>query len=141
MLPGAAVSVLGGLGITGSSALARALLPVAEPLFIASAALVLVSALACSRLVVVLSGAGAALLYLSMFQLASGEATGGGAGSMSMMAMHPSHRAPSAMHADALTFYLGLLVLVVAAALAAWRRHRNACRPLLRMPQLRAAGR
>jgi hypothetical protein len=76
MLPGVAVGALGAVGITGSSALARTLSPVAEPLFIASAALILISALACSRLVLTLSGAGVALLYVSMFVLAAGGAAG-----------------------------------------------------------------
>lgn len=114
-------------------------MPVAEPLFIASAALVLIGALGCSRLVVLLSAAGTALLYLSMFQLASGAAAGGGAGSRSMTAMHQSHQAPSAVHADAATFYLGLVVLVAAAVVFAWRRHRHACRPLVRFDLLRTA--
>jgi hypothetical protein len=138
MLPGAAVSLLGVIGITGSSALAITLGHVAEPLFIASAALILISALACSRLVALLSGAGATLLYLSMFQLATGAASG--AGSMSMTAMRQSHHA-SALHANAATFYLGLVMLVSAAALAAWRRHRHLCQPLIRIPQLRVARR
>jgi hypothetical protein len=138
MLPAAAGSVLGVVGITASSGLALTLGRVAEPLFIASAVLILLSALACSRLVVALSGAGALLLYLSMFQLATSNPSSGG--SMSMMAMHQPHQA-SASHANAATFYAGLLMLVSAAALAAWRRHRHQCRPLLRIPELRAARR
>jgi len=51
MLPGATAGALGAIGIGGSSALARTLSPVAQPLFIASAILVLLGALACSRLV------------------------------------------------------------------------------------------
>src|ERR671930_1863978 len=58
MLPGAAAGVLGAIGISGSSALARALSPVAEPLFIVSGVLVIVGALACGRLVTLLSVAG-----------------------------------------------------------------------------------
>ena len=58
MLPGAAAGVLGAIGISGSSALARAVSPVAEPLFIVSAVLVIVGALACGRLVAQLSVAG-----------------------------------------------------------------------------------
>jgi hypothetical protein len=139
MLPGAAASVLSVVGITGSSGLAVTLGRVAEPLFIASAVLILLSALACSRLVVLLSAVGATLLYLSMFQLASGNASGGG-GSMSTMAMNQTQHASSA-HANAATFYTGLLMLISAAALAVWRRHRRQCRPLLRIPELRAARR
>ena len=137
MLPGAAASVLGVVGITGSSGLAITLAGVAEPLFIASAVLVLISAMACSRPVTALSAAGVTLLYLSMFQLASASATGDG-GSMSMMAMHQPHHAPS-MHANAPTFYLGVTMLVSSTVLAAWRRHRHQCQPLLRLPRLRAA--
>jgi hypothetical protein len=136
MLPGAAANALSVLGITGSSALAVTFARVAEPLFIASVVLILISALACSRLVTFLSAAGATLLYLSMFQLASGTSAPGGA--MSMMAVHPAHQA-TVMHANAPTFYLGLITLISSAALAAWRRHRHQCQPLLRLPQLRPA--
>ena len=138
MLPGAAASVLSVVGITASSGLAVTLARVAEPLFIASAALILISALACSRLVAVLSAAGATLLYLSMFQLAGSTSTSGD--SMSMMAMHQSRHTPT-VHANAATFYLGLAMLVSAMALAGWRRHRHRCRPLLRIPELRVARR
>jgi hypothetical protein len=137
MLPGATASVLGVVGITGSSGLAIALAAVAQPLFIASAILVLISALACSRLVAALSSAAVALLYLSMFQLATSTATGG-SGSMSMTAMQHSGQAAST-HTNTPTFYLGLLLFISSAALAAWRRHAHKCRPLLRLPQLRAA--
>ena len=137
MLPGATASLLSVVGITGSSGLAIALAGVAEPLFIASAVLVLISALACSRLVAVLSAAGVTLLYLSMFQLAGSTSTGDG-GTMSMMVMHhPRH--PSGVHANAPMFYLGLVMLISSAVLAAWRRHQHRCRPLLHIPQLRAA--
>jgi len=141
MLPGAVASVLGALGITGSSALARTLSPIAEPLFIGSSALILLGALACSRLVVALSATGAALLYLSMFQLAMGGSTGSAGGSMSAMAIRRPHHPASVAHADASTFYLGLGILLAAAALAAWRRHRHACQPLLRIPPFSAAQR
>ena len=141
MLPGVAVGALGALGITSSSALARTLSPVAQPLFIGSAVLVLIGALACTRLVVVLSGAGAVLLYLSMFDLATGASTGSSGGTMSMTAMQQPHHAGSALHADAATFYLGLVLLVGAAVLRAWRRRRHECRPVLHIPPLRAAQR
>ena len=104
MLPGAAAGALGAIGISGSSALARALSPVAEPLFIVSAVLVVVGALACGRLVALLSVAGTALLYLSMFQLASGESRSGS--SMSTMTPQGTHHA--SLHAEAVSFYLGL---------------------------------
>jgi hypothetical protein len=140
MLPGVAAGALGAVGMTGSSALARTLSPVAQPLFIASAVLIVVSALACSRLVVALSGAGVVLLYLSMFQLATSGAAGNG-GSMTMTAMQQPHHPGSTLHANAATFYLGLVLLVGAAALRVWRRRRHECRPVLRIPQLGAARR
>jgi hypothetical protein len=134
MLPGVAVGALGAVGITGSGALARTLAPVAEPLFLVSAALILISALACSRLVATLSGAGVVLLYLSMFQLATGGAAGA-PGLMSMTAMQQPHHPGSALHANTVTFYLGLVLLVSAAALRVWRRRRHECQPLLRIPR------
>ena len=139
MLPSAATGALGALGSTGSSAVARTLSPITEPLFIGSAVLILLSAFACSRLVATLTAAGAALPYLSMFQLATGGATGrGSASSMSMMAMQPPHH-QSAPHTNAPTFYLGLALLIAAATLRLWRRRRHQCRPVLRIPPLRTA--
>jgi hypothetical protein len=131
MLPGAAAGVLGAIGISGSDALARALSPVAEPLFIVSGVLVIVGALACGRLVALLSVGGTALLYLSMFQLASDRSTGGG--SMSMMTTQRPHHA--SLHAEPMSFYLGLALLLSAFAFSFWRRRRRACRPLLRLSQ------
>ena len=130
MMPGAAAGVLGAIGISGSSALARTLSPIAEPLFIASAVLVIVGALACGRLVALLAVAGSVLLYLSMFQLASGRSTGG---SMSMMTMQRPHRA--SLQAEPVSFYVGLALLLSGFALSFWRRRRRQCRPLLRLPQ------
>ena len=132
MLPNAITGVLGVVGVTGSDALARTLSPVAEPLFIGSGALILIGALVCSRLVVLLAAAGTTLLYLSMFQLASGATRGGG--SMSMMSTQ--HRASSSLHADVTTFYVGLIVLVAALVLAAWRRNRRACNPVIALPRM-----
>lgn len=133
MLPTAAASALGAVGIGSSSELAQALSPIAQPLFIASAGLLLLGALACSRLVSLLTAAGSVLLYLSMFQLASGRPTRG-AGSMAAMSMqHPQHAA--ALHAEPITFYAGLATLVLAVALSLWRRRRHECRPLLHLPQ------
>jgi uncharacterized protein YjiS (DUF1127 family) len=132
MLPAAAAAALGAVGIGGSSALARALSSIAQPLFIASAVLLLLGALACSRLVSLLTASGSGLLYLSMFQLAAGTPTG--AGSRSAMSMqHPQH--PAALHAEPVAFYAGLAILVSALALSLWRRRRRECRPLLRLPQ------
>lgn len=132
MLPGAAAGALGAFGITGSGALARTLSPVAQPLFIASAALVVVGALACSRQVAAAAVAGSTLLYLSMFQLASAS----GGGSMSMTSMQQPGHGSTAPHAEPSTFYLGLALLAATFALSFWRRRHRACRPLLRLPQL-----
>jgi hypothetical protein len=137
MLPGAAAGVLGAIGISGSSALAQTLSPVAEPLFIASGILVIVGALACGRLVALLSLTGCVLLYLSMFQLASGGGSGGG--SMSMMNMQKAHHASP--RAEPVSFYLGLALLLVAFTLSFWRRRRRECRPLIRLPQPQTARR
>lgn len=131
MLPGAIAGALGAIGITGSSALARTLSPVAEPLFIASAVLLLFAALTCGRLVSLLAFAGSTLLYLSMFQLASGGNSGG---SMSMMSMQQPHDGSAAVEADATSFYAGLALLVAALGLSIWRRHRRECRPVVRLP-------
>jgi hypothetical protein len=98
-------------------------------LFIVSAVLIILGALACSRLVAVLSVAGTVLLYLSMFQLASRGSSG--AGSMSTMSMQ--HRA--SLHAEPVTFYLGLALLLSGFALSLWRRRRRQCRPVFRSEQ------
>jgi hypothetical protein len=135
MLPGAAAGALGAIGISGSSAFARTLSPVAERLFIASAVLVIVGALTCGRVVALLSVAGTVLLYLSMFQLASRGSTS--VGSMSMMTMQRPHNA--SLHAEPVSFYLGLALLLVTFALGIWRRRQRECRPLLRLPRLMTA--
>ena len=132
MLPGASAGVLGAIGIGGSSGLARTLSPVAEPLYIVSAVLVALGALACSRLVALLAISGSLLLYLSMFQLASGGLSSSG-GSMAGMTTQPHQQ--SALHAERATFYLGVALLVSGFALSFWRRRRHDCRPLLRLPQ------
>jgi hypothetical protein len=131
MLPGAAAGVLGALGIASSGGLARTLSPVAEPLFVGSSVLVIVGALACGRLVAILSVAGSVLLYLSMFQLASGGSSSGG--SMSMMA-RSDHR-QMALHAEPVSFYLCLALLLTAFVFSFWRRRRHACRPVVRLQQ------
>lgn len=137
MLPGAAAGALGAIGLTGSSALARTLSPVAEPLFVASAVLVLVGALACGRLVALFAIGGTTLLYLSMFQLASNGSSGARPGG-SMPEMSQPHYGSPPLHADTTSFYLGLSLLVVAFALSASRRRRRECRPLIRpRPALR----
>jgi hypothetical protein len=131
MLPGAAAGALGAIGISSSGALARTFSPVAEPLFIVSALLVILGALTCGRLAAVLSVAGSVLLYLSMFRLASGVSASGD--SMSMMTMSKHEHA--SLHAEAVSFYSGLALLLAVFAVRLWRRRRRACRPLLRRPR------
>lgn len=135
MLPGAVAGVLGAIGITGSSAFAQTLAPVAEPLFIASAVLLVLGALTCGRLVALLAVAGNVLLYLSMFQLASIGSIGGASshGSMSMMNMQQPHDGSATPAAEPTSFYLGLALLVTAFGLSVWRRHRRECQPLVRL--------
>jgi hypothetical protein len=91
--------------------------------------LVILGALACGRAVTVLALGGSILLYLSMFQLASSSASGGGT-SMAAMAMQSSH---GTLRADSSSFYTGLGLFVCALGLSAWRRHRRRCVPLLRL--------
>lgn len=135
MLPGAATGARA-IGLTSSSVLARTLSPVAEPLFIASAVLVLLGALACSRIVVLLAVGGSMLLYLSMLQLASNGSNGlRSGGSMSSISTQ-AHRGSSTLHADATSFYLGLVLLLAGFAVSIWRRQRGECRPLVRLPRL-----
>jgi len=129
MLPGAVAGALGVVGITGAGAIARTFSPVAEPLYIGSAILVVVGALACSRLVTLLAISGSTLLYLSMFQFTLRGPISGS--SMSGMAMHTNH---SMLHADPLSFYLGLAFFVTGLAVSIWRRRRQECQPLIRVP-------
>ncbi len=124
-LPAAVAAVLGTVGISETSVLARSLGSAAQPLFIASALLLTAGALGCSRLVAVLAAAGAILLYLSMFELAHG-----GSGSMAMTAMQHGQ---AAARADASTFYAGLALLLLSITLQIIRRHRGSCRPMLRL--------
>lgn len=130
MLPGAVAGALGAIGIGGSSALARTLSPVTQPLYIGSAILVIVGALTCSRLVSVFAIGGSLLLYLSMFELVSAGTSGA---AMSMSALQQPHRA-TRVHAEPVAFYVGLAFLLAAFALTLWRRRRRSCRPLLRLP-------
>lgn len=132
MLPATVAAALGALGIGDSGVLARTLSPFAQPLFIVSAVFVIVGAFACSRVVVLAASAGSLLLYLSMFQLATGGSSG--SGSMSMAAMQHPHSA--SLRAEPATFYLGLTLLLAAFATSTWRRRRHACQPLLHFPQL-----
>jgi hypothetical protein len=122
-LPAGIAGVFGGIGIGGSGVFARVLGGAAQPLFIASAILLIAGALACSRLVATLATGAGLLLYLSMFELVHG-----GSGSMSMMTT--SH---GAARADATTFYAGAAALLLSIALQVWRRRHGSCRPVLRL--------
>ena len=98
-LPGAAASVLGGLGLAGSSVVGRALASVAEPLFVLSALFLIVGGLACSWLATLSAAVGSLVLYLSMFVLAGGVL----ANSAPMAGMSES----GAAHANAPLFWVG----------------------------------
>ena len=115
MLPGIAASVLGGLGLTGSSLAARALAPVAEPLFILSTLIFLIGALRCGRLATLLAASGSLLLYLSMFQLVA-------AGNMTNM---------RDQQANVPTFIAGLALILASLITTTWRRRHHACKPVL----------
>lgn len=129
MLPGAAATALGALGVTGSSALARTLSPVAQPLFVGSAIALLVGALACSRLVTVITATGAGLLYLSMWVLPSAGSSSPAGVMTSMTAMATKHGGVG--QADGPTFWAGLILVLGSFALSAWRRRRGRCHPLV----------
>lgn len=123
-LPTGIAGVLGSVGVSGSGAFARALGGAARPLFVVSALLLIVGALACSRVVTALAALAGLLLYLSMFELGHGV----GAGSDSMTAM--GH---GAARADSLTFYAGLGALLLSITFQIWRHRRGTCRPVLRL--------
>lgn len=122
-LPAGFAGAVGAVGISGSGAFARAFGGAAQPLFIVSATLLIVGALACSRVVVLLAALGSLLLYLSMFEL-------GGGGSDSMTAMAMNH---GAARAEPITFYAGLGALLLSITLQIGRRRRRMCRPVLRL--------
>lgn len=127
MLPGATASALGALGVTGSSAFARTLSPAAEPLFVGSAVGLTLGALACSRLVTVITATGAGLLYLSMWVLPS---AGGGSPAGAMTSMTATKHGGTGQ-ADTPTFWIGLSLVLGSFALSAWRRRRGRCHPLV----------
>lgn len=119
MLPGVTASVFGGLGLAGSSVVGRALDPVAEPLFIVSAAFLVLGALACSRLATVLAGGGSVLAYLSMFVLT----TGGGSSMADMGAMDGAR-------ANGPLFVVGTALIVASFVVPLVRRRRGTCLPV-----------
>ena len=135
-LPGTVASAFGAVGITGSGVFARTLAPAAEPLFIVSAVMLVFGGLLCSKVVTALLASGSALLYVSMFVLASGGSMGDG-----MMAMTSARHTTAASQADALTFYAGLSLLALTIAAGVWRRRHAECRPVVKLsrsPALRA---
>ena len=123
-LPAGFAGAVGAVGISGSGAFARAFGGAAQPLFIVSAILLIVGALACSRVVALLAAVGGLLLYLSMFEL------GGGGDSMTTMAMNHAH---TAVRAEPIRFYAGLGALLLSITLQIGRRRRRICRPVLRL--------
>ena len=120
MLPGVTASIFGGLGLAGSSVAGRALDPVAEPLFIVSAVLMIVGALACSWLATVLAGSGSVLAFLSMFVLT----TGGSSRMADMGAM-------TGDHANGPMFLVGMALLVASFVVPLVRRRRGTCSPVV----------
>lgn len=130
MLPGAAASALGALGVTGSSAFARTLSPIAEPFFVGSAIGLTLGALACSRFVTVMSAAGAGLLYLSMWVLPSAGSSNP-PGAMTNMTAAATKHGGGVVQADTSTFWTGLALVIGSFALSAWYRRGKRCRPLV----------
>ncbi len=120
MLPGVTASVFAGLGLAGSSVIGRALVPVAEPLFVVSAVLLVAGALPCSWLVTVMAGAGSVLAYLSMFVLT----TGGGTSMARMGTM-------GGAHANGALFVVGAALIVGSFVVPRVRRRRGTCSPVL----------
>lgn len=120
MLPGVAASAFGGLGLAGSSVIGRVLVPVAEPLFVVSAALLVLGALACSWLDTVMAGVGSVLAFVSMFVLT----TGGGTSMAHMGAM-------GGARANGVLFVVGAALIVGSFVVPAVRRRRGTCSPVL----------
>lgn len=120
MLPGAAASLFGALGLAGSSVIGRALVPVAEPLFVVSALFLIAGALACSWLVTIMAGGGSVLAYLSMFVLTTGPGT-----TMAHMGSMGRSRANGVM------FIVGAVLIVGSFVVPPVRRRRGACSPVL----------
>jgi hypothetical protein len=112
MLPSAVSGALGLIGLGASSAAVATLNPalsdIAQPLLLASIAVLAVSDLRCSRAAVALAASGGALLYLAMYVLTAADG----------MTSPP-------------LFYAGLAV-TLAAYVVSWRNRRGLrCRPLV----------
>ncbi len=123
MLPGAAATALGALGVDASTrpwaALRHALDPVARPLLVLSVLLLVAGSLRCGRAPAALAAAGGALLYVSMY-LASGSAT-------AAMAGMGTHTGTGTTNAP--LFYAGIGLIATTFAWSAVRCHRRTCRP------------
>lgn len=122
VLPGAAATVLGAVGVSATTgpwgALSRVLGPVAQPLLILSLLLMLAGALRCGWGPAAAVALGGGLLYSSMYLLA-------GPMTSSMAAMGATGQTGT----NAPLFYTGLGLVVASFAWSRVRRHRRACRP------------
>jgi hypothetical protein len=119
MLPAVAASAFAAVGLTGSSVVGRELAAVAEPLFVVSAVLLMIGALACSRLATGLAASGSICAFVGMFVLTNG-ATMRGMGSLGA----------TSSTGEAL-FYLGAALIAASFATTALRRHRRSCAPVV----------
>ncbi|MCU4186470.1 hypothetical protein K6U06_19030 [Acidiferrimicrobium sp. IK] len=119
MLPGLAASMFAAVGLATSTAAGRALATVAEPLFVVSAVLMVLGALACSRLAILLAAAGCVAAFVGMFVLTSVAAM---ARTGSMGATPPA--------AETL-FYMGAALIVASFATTLVRRRRRSCAPVV----------
>lgn len=120
MLPGAAASVLGVLGLGGSSVVGRALASASKPLFVVSAVLLIVAGLACSWLAALTAAGGSLLLYLSMFVVLDDDM-----GSSSMAGM-----SGMSGRANVPLFWAGS-VIVVSFVVSRWRRRQGNSAPVV----------
>lgn len=119
MLPGAAASVFAAVGLAGSTVAGRALATVAEPLFVVSAVLLVLGALACSRLAALLAATGSVSAFVGMFVL------GGGAAMGRMGSMGATSPAAETL------FYVGAGFIVTSFATTLVRRRRRSCAPVV----------
>ena len=123
--PAGAASAFESLGLAGSSVVGREVASVAEPVFIASAVLVIVGALACSRLVTAMAAAGGVLLYLSMFVLSTGTSA--------EMSHTSSTVAMGGARANTALLTSGAVLLASSFVLPRIRRRRGTCAPVFRL--------
>lgn len=119
MLPGVVASAFSAVGLASSSAVGRAVSPVAIPLFVVSSLFLITGALACSRLAVICAASGCALAYAGMFVLADGASMGG-------LGVMTGSSATSQV-----VFSPGAALIVVSLAIPPLRRRRGTCAPVL----------